>query len=134
MGCAHEISAKFSHTMQKAYSAVAIDSCFEILVSPGADSQMPDLQSRFSGRYGRQLTAQVIQNRLHTAKLGSHKAAGRSTMTALYRQACWQHTDWNFNMLGMLSSAISPDRRVKVWRTHRERYADCCTNRVTFFH
>lgn len=30
--------------MQTAYSVAAIDSCFELLVPPGADIQLPDYQ------------------------------------------------------------------------------------------
>ncbi|KAL7828173.1 hypothetical protein AOLI_G00313250 [Acnodon oligacanthus] len=103
-----------------------------------------DLQSRFAGRYGRRLSAQTIRNRLHAANLRSHQAARRPAMTALHRQArlrwCRQHMHWNLNMWRkVLFSDESRfclrklDRRVKVWRRRGDRYADCCTDRVTSF-
>ncbi|GLD48602.1 caspase-13-like protein [Lates japonicus] len=64
-------------------------------------------------------------------------------MTALHCQArlrwCRQHVHWNLNMWSnvMFSDesrfCLQLDRRVKVWRRCRERYADCCTDRVTSF-
>lgn len=65
-------------------------------------------------------------------------------MTALHRQArlrwCRQHVHWNLNMWrNVMFSDESRfclrqlDHRVKVWRRRGERYADCCTDRVTSF-
>uniref|UniRef100_A0A667ZNY4 Transposase Tc1-like domain-containing protein n=1 Tax=Myripristis murdjan TaxID=586833 RepID=A0A667ZNY4_9TELE len=103
-----------------------------------------DLQSRFADRYGRRLSAQTIRNRLHAANLWSQRAARRPAMTALHRQArlrwCQQHVHWNLNMWrNVMFSDESRfclrhlDRRVKAWRRRGERYADCCTDRVTSF-
>ncbi|KAL6470420.1 hypothetical protein MHYP_G00215390 [Metynnis hypsauchen] len=180
---------------QRAYFAVAIDTCFELLVPSGAANQgnfklvfrktlfgvsptisklkanfhitgdvrdkprserpkkttpeedrfltlsvlryrrlfSTDLQSRFAGRYGRRLSAQTIQNRLHTANLQSHRAARRPAMTALHHQTrlrwCRQHVHWNLNMWkNVMFSDESRfclrqlDRRVKVWRSGTELY------------
>ncbi|GLD61286.1 cytosolic phospholipase A2 gamma-like isoform X1 [Lates japonicus] len=71
-------------------------------------------------------------------------AARRPAMTALRRQArfhwCWQHVHWNLNVWrNFMFSDESRfclqqlDCRVKVWRRRGERYADCCTDRVTSF-
>ena len=65
-------------------------------------------------------------------------------MTALHRQArlhwCWQHVHWNLNMWRnvMFSEEYrfclrQLDRRFKVWRRRGECYADCCTDRITYF-
>ena len=65
-------------------------------------------------------------------------------MTALPRQArlrwCLHHVHWNLNMWrNVMFSDESRfclrqlDRRVKVWRRRGERYADCCTDRITYF-
>ena len=133
----------FLRQCQKAYSAVAIESCFEILVSPRC-SQVPDLQSMFAGRYGERLTAQPIRNRLHTAKLQSHNAARGPSMTALHHQAClhgcWQHMHSNLNIWwNVIFSNESRfclrqlDHTVKVWSIRIEHYADCCTDREACF-
>ena len=42
VGCAHEKFAKFA-----SHFAVAIDTCFELLVPPGAANQVPVLQERY---------------------------------------------------------------------------------------
>ena len=65
-------------------------------------------------------------------------------MTALHRQArlhwCWQHVHWNLNMWGNFMFSDESrfclrqlDCRVKVWRRRGERYADCCTDKITSF-
>ncbi|KAL7847059.1 hypothetical protein SRHO_G00220390 [Serrasalmus rhombeus] len=103
-----------------------------------------DLQSSSAGRHDRRLSAQTIRNRLHTANLRSHLAARRPAMTALHCQArllwCQQHVHWNLNMWRnvMFSDEFrfylqQLDHRVKVWRRRGERYADCCTDRLTSF-
>ena len=58
-------------------------------------------------------------------------------MSALHRR---QHLHWNLKMWrNVMFSDESRfclrqlDRRVEVWRRRRERYADCCTDRVTSF-
>ena len=55
-------------------------------------------------------------------------------MTALHHQA---HLHWNLNMWRNIMFSDESriclrhlDRRVTVWRRRRERFADCCTNRV----
>ncbi|KAL6479536.1 hypothetical protein MHYP_G00129690 [Metynnis hypsauchen] len=83
------------------------------------------------------LSAQTIRNRLHADNLWSHRAARRPAMMALHRQA---HLHWNLNMWrNVMFNNKSRfclrqlDRRVKVWRRCRERYANCCTDRVISF-
>ena len=58
-------------------------------------------------------------------------------MTALHRQA---HLHWNLNMWSNIMFSDETrfclrhmDCRVTVWRRRRERFADCCTDRVTCF-
>lgn len=53
---------------------------------------------------------------------------------------CRQHVHWNLNMLiNVILSDESRyclwqlDCRFKMWKRHGERYADCCTDRVTAF-
>ena len=65
-------------------------------------------------------------------------------MTVLHCQAllCWcrQHMHWNLNMWRKVMFSDESrfclrqlDCRVKVGRRRRERYADCCTDRITSF-
>lgn len=57
--------------------------CFLTLSAPRNCSQChTDLQSRFAGRYGQQLSTQTIRlNRQHTAYIRCHRAARRPAMT-----------------------------------------------------
>ncbi|KAJ8381891.1 hypothetical protein SKAU_G00026690 [Synaphobranchus kaupii] len=98
-----------------------------------------DLQARFAQRYHRQISDQTVRNRLHMASL---HAARKPAMTALQRQArlrwCRQHRQWNLRMWGNVMFSDESrfclrklDGRIKVWRRRGERYADCCTDRVT---
>ena len=43
-----------------------------------------DLQARFAGRYGIQISDQTFRNRLNTADLPAHKATRKPAMTALH--------------------------------------------------
>uniref|UniRef100_A0A665V8L0 Uncharacterized protein n=1 Tax=Echeneis naucrates TaxID=173247 RepID=A0A665V8L0_ECHNA len=103
--------------------AVAIDSCFELLVPPAWFRLTGDVRDRphsgrpmkttpQAGRYARRLSAQAIWNRLHAANPQSHRAAR-------HRQACLR--------------ALSSNESRFLWRRHRECYADCCTDRATSF-
>lgn len=60
-----------------------------------------DLQTRFAGQYGRQLSTQTIQNRVHVANLWSQRVAKRPAAAALDRRAhlrwCQHHAHWNLN-------------------------------------
>ncbi|KAL6490978.1 hypothetical protein MHYP_G00013230 [Metynnis hypsauchen] len=101
------------------------------IVSSPCQYLSTDLQSRFTGRYSRRLSAQTTRNTLHVANLPSHQAR---------LHWCQKHMHWNLNMWRnvMFSDECrfclrQLDRRVKDWRRRRERYADCCTNRVTSF-
>ena len=106
-----------------------------------------DLQARFAGRYGIQISDQTVRNRLHAANLRAYKATRKPAITALHRQAhlrwCQQHRKWNRNMWGNVmfsdeSRFCLPklDGRNKVWRRRGEcyeSYADCCNDLVTAF-
>lgn len=45
------------------------------------------LQARFSQRFHRRISEQTVRNRLHIARLHSHKACRKTAMTAIHRQA-----------------------------------------------
>jgi len=59
----------------------------------------PELQRRYRHRYGTDLSAQAIRNRLHAARLKARRPARKPAMTYLHRQAglrwCRQHRPWN---------------------------------------
>ena len=61
----------------------------------------PELQRRYRHRYGTDLSAQAIRNRLHAARLKARRPARKPAMTYLHRQArlrwCRQHRPWNLN-------------------------------------
>ncbi|CAH1256352.1 BCAN [Branchiostoma lanceolatum] len=101
------------------------------------------LQTRFSDRYRRRISRQTIRNRLHSANLRARKAARRPALTEAHRQArlrwCRRHRNWNREWRNVMFSDESRfnlrqlDGRVKVWRRRGERFANCCTDKVTAF-
>lgn len=103
-----------------------------------------ELQARFMQRYQRRLSTQTVRNRLHQARLKARKAVRRPAMTARHCQArlrwCRQRQLWNLQMWEKVMFSDESrfclrrcDGRIKVWRRRGERYADCCTDRVTAF-
>ena len=103
-----------------------------------------DLQGRFTQQYQRRLSLQTVRNRLHKASLHARKAARSPAMTARHHQArlhwCREHRPWNLQMWANVMFSDESrfclrtlDGRMRVWRRQGERFADCCTDRVTAF-